>query len=49
MNITIEKVSKRASTINNIGNASGEKSKELSIELATDNFKYDDDFDPIDV
>ena len=48
VNITIEKVSKRASTINNIGNASGEISKELSIDLAPDSFKYDDDFDPID-
>ena len=47
-NRAVGKVSKRASTINNIGNASGEISKELSIDLAADSFKYDDDFDPID-
>ena len=49
MNIAIEKVSKRASTINKEANAIGEKSKELAIEL--DNyrhFNYDGDFDPID-
>ena len=36
VNITIEKVSKRASTINKEANAIGEKSKQLAIELDKD-------------